>query len=326
MNKGGVISMAAIYVNELIKLFKKALNEKWGYIWGAAGETWTQAKQDAATREMTVKYGQKWVGKRVADCSGLFSWAFKELGGYMYHGSNTMWKKYCTVNGRLTNGKRSDGEELKPGTAVFQCRNGTDYYHVGLYIGDNTVIEAKGTASGVVVSQVSKWTHWGELKGISYDGSEEIASDVVESETTYTELGQRTLKYTSPNMKGDDVKKLQEKLNQLGYSCGIVDGCFGKKTRNALMVFQAANKLTVDGIFGAKSLAALNNGEKKSDTIQKDETNSEQTYTVVKGDTLGKIAKKLLGASNKYPEIMKANNLKNVTIHPGDVLIIPSKD
>ena len=305
--------MPTIYVNKLIELFKKALNEKWGYIWGAAGETWTQAKQDAATREMTVKYGQQWVGKRVADCSGLFSWAFKELGGYMYHGSNTMWKKYCTEQGKLTNGKRSDGKELKPGTAVFQCKNSTDYYHVGLYIGDNTVIEAKGTASGVVVSQPSAWTHWGELKGITYD-------ELVESETVYTELGERVLKYTSPNTYGEDVKKLQEKLNDLGYSCGKADGYFGTKTRNALMAFQAANKLTVDGVLGSKSLTALNNGSKKT------ETTSEQTYTVVKGDTLGKIAKKLLGASNKYPEIMKANNLKNVTIHPGDVLIIPSKD
>ena len=310
--------MADIRVNELIKLFKKALNEKWGYIWGAAGEKWTQAKQDAATREMTVKYGQKWVGKRVADCSGLFSWAFKELGGYMYHGSNTMWNKYCTVNGKLTNGKRSDGKDLKPGSAVFQCKNGTDYYHVGLFIGDNTVIEAKGTASGVVVSQLSSWTHWGELKGVDYDNTVEVENGT----EVYANLGDRTLKYTSPNMYGDDVKKLQEKLNDLGYSCGVADGYFGVKTKNALIKFQLENGLTTDGVLGGKTLDALNNGK----ASEKAESTSEKTYTVEKGDTLGKIAKKLLGASNKYPEIMKANNLKSATIHPGDVLIIPNLD
>jgi len=42
-------------------------------------------------------YGDKWIGRYVTDCSGLFYWAFKELGGYMYHGSNTMWDKYCTA-------------------------------------------------------------------------------------------------------------------------------------------------------------------------------------------------------------------------------------
>ena len=37
--------MATINVNKLISLFKQALSEHWGYIWGAAGETWTQVKQ-----------------------------------------------------------------------------------------------------------------------------------------------------------------------------------------------------------------------------------------------------------------------------------------
>lgn len=313
--------MATINVNKLISLFKQALSEHWGYIWGAAGETWTQVKQDAATREMTVKYGQRWVGKRVADCSGLFSWAFKQLGGYMYHGSNTMWSRYCTSKGALKSGKRSDGKTLKPGSAVFKCRNGNDYYHVGLYIGDGIVIEAQGTSTGVVTSSVSKWTHWGELKGANYDddivtSTEEDTKDNV----AYTELGQRTLKYTSPNTYGEDVKKLQKKLNELGYSCGSVDGYFGKKTHNALILFQKDRNMTADGVCGSKTIAALNTKYDVETPV------GQTTYTVVSGDTLGKIAKKLLGRSNKYPEIMKANGLKNVTIHPGDVLIIPSID
>ena len=56
--------------------FQYALSEGFGYIFGTAGETWTAAKQARATREMTVKYGSKWIGHRVADCSGLFAWAF----------------------------------------------------------------------------------------------------------------------------------------------------------------------------------------------------------------------------------------------------------
>ena len=307
--------MATIYVHQLIKLFQKALDERWGYIWGAAGEKWTQEKQNNATREMIIKYGQKWVGKRVADCSGLFSWAFKELGGYMYHGSNTMWSKYCTSKGKLTNGKRSDGKTLKPGSAVFKCRNNNDYYHVGLYIGDDLVIEAQGTSTGVVQSKLKTWTHWGELKGVSYNDVE----DTIETkpEVTYNELGQRTLKYTTPNMQGEDVKKLQIKLNDLGYSCGDADGYFGKKTNNALMIFQRDRGLVVDGVCGSKTVTALNT---KHDV----ESPTEQTtYTVVAGDNLGKIAKKLLGSSNKYTEIMKANKMTSVRIYPGDVLIIP---
>lgn len=313
--------MATIYPKQLIKLFKQALKEKWGYIWGASGETWTQAKQDAETREMTVKYGQKWVGKRVADCSGLFSWAFKSLGGYMYHGSNTMWRKYCTAQGKLINGKREDGEPLKPGSAVFMCKkNSTDYYHVGLYIGDNEadVIEAKGTKAGVVESKVSSWTHWGELKGVAYE-------DVDENKQEYTELGQRVLKKTSPCMEGEDVKKLQLKLNALGYSCGSADGLFGVKTENALKKFQRAKNLDDDGVFGAETLAALNKEEQPKETPKAEEDASEpmQTYTVQIGDTLWKIAKKLYGNGSKYKKIMTANGLKNSMIKPGITLTIP---
>ena len=103
---------------------------------------------------------QKWVGKRVADCSGLFYWAFRQLGGTCYHGSNTMYKSYNVACGTLTDGQRSDGKELKPGTAVYKYNTSEGYHHVGLYVGDGKVIEAKGTAYGVVSSKVTDgWTH-----------------------------------------------------------------------------------------------------------------------------------------------------------------------
>jgi len=51
--------------------------------------------------------------------------------------------------------------------------------------------------------------------------------------------------------KGADVRALQVKL-------GIkVDGDFGKGTKAALMEFQKANGLTVDGVLGSRSRAAL---------------------------------------------------------------------
>lgn len=160
-----------ISTTDLIAKFQYAIDNKWGYIWGAAGEMWTAAKQAAATREQTVKYGKQWIGHNVADCSGLFSWAFKELGGFMYHGSNTMYLDYCTNKGTLTKGKRSDGQELQPGTAVFVWKEEEGKYsHVGLFIGDGKVIEAASTQKGVIVSKVTdkKWSNWGELKGVDY--------------------------------------------------------------------------------------------------------------------------------------------------------------
>ena len=138
--------MPTISSSELIAQFQTALREGWGYIYGASGEIWTQAQQNAASREQTKKYGQKWVGHRVADCSGLFAWAFRQLGGYCYHGSNTMFRRYSSASGSLSAGKRTDGEPLKPGTAVYKFNASEGYHHVGLYIGEGKVIEAKGTA------------------------------------------------------------------------------------------------------------------------------------------------------------------------------------
>ena len=165
-----------ITTSDLIGRFSYALANDWGYIWGQAGDVWTQAKQNAATREQTKQYGQKWVGHHVADCSGLFAWAFKQLGGYMYHGSDTMFRQYTTASGTLKAGKRTDGAELMPGTAVFVWKDADQKYgHVGLFIGDGYVIEAASTKDGVIKTKVSnkKWTHWGELKCVDYHSGDQ---------------------------------------------------------------------------------------------------------------------------------------------------------
>jgi len=91
----------------------------------------------------------------------------------MYHGSNTMWDRYCTSKGKLSNGKRTDGKELKPGTAVFVLKGTSNRSHVGLYIGNGKVIEASGTQVGVTMTDITnkKWCEWGELKGVDYSAT-----------------------------------------------------------------------------------------------------------------------------------------------------------
>lgn len=186
--------MATITTVDLIAKFQYAYDNKWGYILNTWHTKWTQSLQDGKVSYMKKKYGDKWktsasaksndsytaamygsrwIGRYVTDCSGLFYWAFKELGGYMYHGSNTMWSKYCTSKGKLSKGKRTDGKELKPGTAVFVLKGTSNRSHVGLYIGNGKVIEASGTQTGVIMSEITntKWAEWGELKGVEYGNS-----------------------------------------------------------------------------------------------------------------------------------------------------------
>lgn len=188
--------MATIKTVDLIAKFQYALEHKYGYILNTWHTLWTRQLQDEKINYMVrnfspnwidneaakknsnynaARYGEQWIGHYVTDCSGLFYWAFKELGGYMYHGSNTMWNKYCSAKGKLNKGKRADGKELQPGTAVFVLKGENDRSHVGLYIGNGIVIEASGTKVGVITTKItnSKWCEWGELKGVQYEVKKE---------------------------------------------------------------------------------------------------------------------------------------------------------
>lgn len=57
--------------------------------------------------------------------------------------------------------------------------------------------------------------------------------------------------------EGDEVRKLQERLKELGYNPGLIDGDFGLGTERALVNFQREHGLETDGIYGPKTKQAL---------------------------------------------------------------------
>ncbi len=67
------------------------------------------------------------------------------------------------------------------------------------------------------------------------------------------------------NSSGDEVRKLQARLIELGYMRdGADDGQFGKGTQNAVKAFQAANGLGADGAAGPKTLTLLYSDQAKA--------------------------------------------------------------
>ena len=56
---------------------------------------------------------------------------------------------------------------------------------------------------------------------------------------------------------GQMVSEIQTRLKNWGYYTGEVDGIFGSETDKAVRYFQKRNGLTVDGIVGRQTLAAL---------------------------------------------------------------------
>ena len=66
-----------------------------------------------------------------------------------------------------------------------------------------------------------------------------------------------TSKYGST---GEEVRRIQQKLSDLGYSVGSVDGVYGQRTQSAVKAFQRNVGLTADGIAGPATLLYLGLG------------------------------------------------------------------
>lgn len=98
--------------------------------------------------------------------------------------------------------------------------------------------------------------------------------------TTPSTTTSTTRNYLMKGDEGAEVKKMQENLIYMGYSCGKAgaDGDFGNGTDSAVRAFQKANKLTVDGKYGVASktkLETLVTNKKKASAT----TASTSTYT-----------------------------------------------
>ncbi|NLO86748.1 MAG: peptidoglycan-binding protein [Clostridiales bacterium] len=111
--------------------------------------------------------------------------------------------------------------------------------------------------------------------------------------------------------KGSSVKNLQQRLKELGYYTGSVDGSFGSGTETAVKAFQTAHKLTSDGKVGDATSAAVysKNAKSKSSTStstssssnpSSSSSSSSSSYTNGKTDTYLK-----LGSSGSQVKIMQ---------------------
>ena len=271
---------ATIKAKDLVAYCEQALIDNWGYIFGTSGQEWTEARQKNIVNKMvnqygtswknnseaknnnyynSAVYGEKWVGHRVADCSGLIVAAFSKYGIRISHSSHYQFTDYCKEKGVLTNGRKENGEELQPGDPVFVYKDDKRRYtHVGVYVGSGNVIEASGTKVGVITSRVTdkKWNRWGKFKAVDYTGEIIKPEDPEHQEPEKAETGMKTLRKGD---KGADVKDLQKKLLALGYTLPKygADGDFGKETEAAVKAFQQDNGLQADGVVGQKTWEAL---------------------------------------------------------------------
>lgn len=215
------------------------------YIWGAQGETVSDMTPDELesfldrreTSDRNIARVKAFLDNAskeplyAFDCSGLIMYYFQQIKGW----SKTDLSAQGLWTGCKERGDLKASTKLQIGDLLFR-RNESKAYHVGVYIGDNWEIEAKGRDDGVVLQPVNRtyWTHWGRHPYL-----------LVEDEPTPEPAKAKVITMTSPMMRGNDIKALQEALNGLGYDSGEPDGIAGSKTIAAITEFAKAHAADV---------------------------------------------------------------------------------
>lgn len=209
-------------------------------------------------------------GKRVYDCIGLIK-------GYLWCDTPTSAPKYnasqdVSADGMLAickeKGNISTIPEL-PGVLVFSKQ------HVGVYIGDGYVIEARGHNYGVVKTKLCTrgWKNWGKCPWIEYNESKKETATTENLILAFQQAAladDKTLlpKYGADGIYGIETAEAMQvcivkrrivykyknctKLVQrlLGLTGSDIDGKCGPQTSAAIKEFQKKNKLIDDSAVG----------------------------------------------------------------------------
>ena len=234
----------------------------YGYVYGAKGQMYSKAEAERMAKSGSkseyyyLTTCKRWFGHNVTDCSGLI---------YLALGKKNM----RTADGYIGSCKvKGDIKSIPEKVGLMVWKSG----HCGIYIGGGKVIESRGVAYGVVITNLKDrpWTKWGELPDIDYSAAPAPKPQPTPAKYYFTL--KRTLYWMTKklgkkatNMHGDDIRLVQTRLINLGFSCGKdgADGFYGENTYDAVVAFQKKNKdtsgkqLTADGIVGKKTCEAL---------------------------------------------------------------------
>lgn len=220
------------------------------YVWGAQGETdiseeWIRKRESNNEKQVkrVITFWNKLKSKGISpiaayDCSGLIVyWLLK----------NGIIKSDMSSRSLFAKSLEIQRDELKKGDFVFR-HNGSKIYHVGVYVGDNKVIESMGRDVGVVERDInasgkSYWNRYGRFLPLTNADSQKKADE--NSESSVYRLKDK------PYMRSKEIEELQLRLIMLGYDVGSTgaDGIFGKNTDKAVRLFQERAKSLTDGIY-----------------------------------------------------------------------------
>lgn len=238
-------------------------------------EAW--ADDDTHGYDQTYRWGQK--GDYDCSAAVIQAWenagvSVKSKGGATYTGNMLAAFKKCGFSDVTKSINLSTGAGLIRGDVLLNVRNHTAMYCGNGYEVEASINEKGGITGGIPGDQTGreflKRTYrnypWDYVLRYTEDGSSvsvntsaHVNNSNQKAEGMLCEVKLNLLKKGS---SGAQVKALQLLLIGQGYKCGAwgADGDFGSATYNAVIKFQKAKGIDVDGIVGENTWGKLLKG------------------------------------------------------------------
>lgn len=227
----------------LIQYAKAQLGRPYWY--GTFGQAASKALYDQKKNQYPRQYEWEYDGAtaKVHDCVGLIK-------GYLWgddpEDTNPVYNAAQDKSANAmytackTKGEMATMPDV-PGILVFLPG------HVGVYIGDGEVIEARSRRYGVYKTKLAErpWKTWGYCPYVTYETEQKMLD--------------MELPVLKKGAKGETVKAMQILLIGYGFAMGDygADGSFGGATQRALIAYQASVGLEPDGSCGRKTWEKL---------------------------------------------------------------------
>lgn len=243
------------------------------YIYATYGAILTERKlaevrklYPARLSETRYQYARKhYIGKQTNDCYGMIK-RYKWTGGDAENPAITDPPKYDPKTDVNANTAYEKAKVKGPIKTLPEVRGICVRYpgHVGVYLGNGKVSEARGFDYGTVITNLKdrKWTHWYQEEGISYDQPEPQPTPGGEYDVKV-----KTLKRNADGsaMVDPNVLVFQSMMNTLKIRDDegkelVCDSHYGKRSEQACKRFQRLKKIEVDGKCGPMTWDKIANG------------------------------------------------------------------
>ena len=211
------------------------------------------------------------------DCGHLITMAWENAGvpvrahGASYTGNMPEAFMACGFRDVTNEINRSNGAGTMPGDVLINREN-----HAAMVVNGGRIVQARSDLDGMPGDSSGQeirtqgwydfpWTHILRYTEGSSPSQPETPAEPAAPRSTLKK-----------GMSGEDVKQLQQKLEDTGYKVGSagVDGIFGNDTFKAVAAFQEEHGIPVTGVADPETIRALNDAPPKEQVFSLPELQS----------------------------------------------------